>query len=259
VTARLSLLALVALLAAVASGCGGNADSKPGPPPVQMVAVGSGARGAVVLKSPGPTARRPVVVFLHGVFATDPREYGPWLDHLAREGAVVVYPTYQEGLTPPASFLANAVAGIRAALARVPADERRLVVAGHSAGGALAADYAAIAPRAGLPPARVVFAAYPGRALPGLRVEGLLIPPVPGALVPRRTRIVALAGADDRTVGTATARAIVAGATRVPRARRSYRLVTTPAADDHLAPQRPGPASRRVFWRALDRLLADVR
>jgi dienelactone hydrolase len=251
----LAFAALTLVLAAI--GCG-DTEPRSGLRPVQIVAVGSGERGAVVLKTPGPTARRPVVVFIHGLFATNPAQYGPWLDHLAREGEVVVYPTYQQGLTPPARFLANALAGIRAALARVRVDERRLVVAGHSAGGALAADYAGIARRVGLPAARAVLAAYPGRRLPSLRVEGLEIPAVPGALVPPRTRIVALAGANDRTVGTVTAREIVAGASRVPRGRRTYRLVTTPAADDHLAPQRAGPASRRVFWTVLDRLLADV-
>jgi acetyl esterase/lipase len=251
-------LVLSLLLALPAAGCGGP-GRRERPAPVRAIPVGAGERGAVVLVTPGPTARRPVVVFLHGAFATDPRTYGPWLDHLAREGEVVIYPRYQGALTPPARFLSNALAGVRAALARVPADRRALVVAGHSAGGALAADYGAVAPRVGLPPARAVFAAYPGRGLRGLRAPALQIPAAEGRLVPPRTRILALASPRDRTVGTATARAIVRAARRVPARLRTLRLVSDRGVADHLGPQRASLAARRVFWVPLDRLVASAR
>ena len=48
-------------------------------------------------------------------------------------------------------LLPDAIAGIRAALADVQLAPGRLVVAGHSAGAALAADYAAVAGQSGLP------------------------------------------------------------------------------------------------------------
>ena len=149
--------------------------------------------------------------------------------------------------------------GIRAALARVPTDRRRLVVAGHSAGGALAADYAAVAPSLGLPSARAVLAAYPGRRFLGTRAPALAIPAAEGRLVPPSTRILSLGGADDRAVGSAAARNVVRAATRVPRARRTFRLIRDPAVDDHLGPQRAEEASRRVFWTALDSLVAQTR
>ena len=188
--------------------------------------------------------------------ASLPRPTAPWLDHLAREGNTVVYPTYQTPLTFPSRFLPNALAGIRTALARVPVRRDTLVVAGHSAGGALGADYAAIADAAGLPPARAVFAVYPGREL---RRVPISIPAVDGSRIPAATDVTALAGARDATVGTATAREIVAGATRVPAGRKRYELVRDRAVDMHLGPLTTGTAARRVFWDRLDRIIARAR
>ena len=190
------------------------------------------------------------VVFLHGWGAVEPRLYGPWIRHLVARGHVVIHPRYQDSVaSPPPEALPSAVIGLRSALART-GRLRALVAVGHSAGGALAADLAAIAPRVGLPAPRAVLSLYPGRSLRGIPAR---IPPEALARIPRTTEVVALAGDDDAVVGTATARAI---------ARQSggrFELVRDDAADDHLAPQRADPAARRTFWRELDRLLEGVR
>jgi pimeloyl-ACP methyl ester carboxylesterase len=199
----------------------------------------------------------PVVVFLHGWGAPTPDFYRPWLEHLARRGSAVVYPHYQESfIEPPAQALGNVLAGIRLALGRPRLDTGSLVVAGHSAGGALAADYAAIASTSGLPPPRAVMPVYPGRRLPRLP-RGL--PEIPPERIPATTQIEALASREDGIVGTETAREIVSGAVRVPRERRRLVLVTDPAADDHQAPLRANPAAREAFWVPLDRLIAAAR
>lgn len=98
------------------------------------------------------------------------------------------------------------------AFARIEAKPRTLVVAGHSAGGALAADYAAIARTAKLPVPVAVFSAYPGRTLPGVRVG---IPEFDPGQIPAGPDVVALAGTDDTVVGSRVARRIArhAGAT----------------------------------------------
>ena len=242
---------LGALAAVLLAGCGTSS----GPPPVVTERVGRGPQAAWIVRqdTEGP---RPVVLFLHGWGATTPDYYRPWLDHLARGGATVIYPRYQDSfLTPPAQVLGNALAGIRSALGRIEPRPRDLVVAGHSAGGALAADYAAVAGPAGLPRARAVLSLYPGRRL---RDVPLGIPEVAPGQIPAATRIVALGGARDSVVGTAPARRIVAAATRVPRARRTYTLIREPAVADHLGPQRTAPATRRVFWKRLDDLIRDT-
>ena len=111
------------------------------------------------------------------------------------------------------------------------------MVAGHSAGGALAADYAAIARTAKLPLPVAVFSAYPGRTLRRVNVG---IPEVDPARIPSDTEVVALAGSDDRVVGSRVARRIARST--------GGRLVssTDPRASDHLGPQR---AERRLATR----------
>ncbi len=126
------------------------------------------------------------MIFLHGWGATEPRFYGPWLEHLARAGNAVVYPRYQQSVAePPAQVLGNAQAGIRVAFDGLDLDRDGLVVAGHSAGGALAADYAAIAARADLPPPRAVLSMYPGRSFRGIDVGIPSAGPVPAGVTLR--------------------------------------------------------------------------
>jgi acetyl esterase/lipase len=220
---------------------------------VRRTDVGEGPTGAAILRPARPAPGAPVVLFLHGWGATDTGVYERWLRHLVRGGATVIYPAYQE---PPfvdvVAPLTNLLVGVRAALEVVDVPEGRLVAAGHSAGGALAADYAASAAAAGLPAPAAIFSVYPGRGLPDVPVR---IPEIGAQRIPRDTRILALGGADDETVGTETAEALVRDAERVPSARRSYRLVSDPAVDDHLAPLRSDAAARATFWAPLDELL----
>lgn len=244
------LVVLVLLAIAVTVAARGGSDG------VERRTVGEGAEAAVVLL-PAGEGPHPAVLFLHGWRSRSPDDYEPWLEHLVEEGNAVVYPVYEpRGLSFPSTWLPSALVGVRAAFEELPLRREGLVVTGHSAGGALAADYAAAAAEAGLPPARALFSVYPGRRLRGF--PGF-IPRVDPARIPARTRVLAVAGADDVAVGDEEARALVAGATRVPRERRRFEEITDPEADDHSAPQRDDAAARRAFWRRLDRLIAAAR
>ena|GEM_PF-2855545 len=222
------------------------------PPGTERIDVGEAAQSAAVFRQPGTAGQAgPVVIFLHGWVAIDPERYGPWIGHLVRDGATVVYPAYQ---TKPAydtvAPLANVLAGVRAALAQVQPAPGRLVIAGHSAGGALAADYAAVAAANGLPAPAAVFSVYPGRKLRHLSVP---IPTVDLGTIAPRTRVLAYAGERDTAVGSSTANRIVAGA---PQADATLRLIRDDAVDDHSAPRRYDGAVQRTFWEALDELVA---
>ncbi len=50
--------------------------------------------------SPRPTQPAPVIVLLHGWGGTSPSGYGCWIEHLVRQGNVVIFPEYQTGLPP---------------------------------------------------------------------------------------------------------------------------------------------------------------
>ncbi|MGH2899491.1 MAG: alpha/beta hydrolase fold domain-containing protein, partial [Solirubrobacteraceae bacterium] len=222
------------------------------PDGAERIDAGSGAQSAAIFRRPGSAGRpQPVVIFLHGWVAIDPERYGPWIGHLVRGGATVIYPIYQ---SKPAfdtiSPLANVLAGVSSALTHVRVAAGRLVAAGHSAGGALAADYAALATANGLPAPAVVFSVYPGRRLRHLATP---IPATDMSAIGAATRVVAYTGERDTAVGSGTARRIVAGASQ---ADATLRIVTDDAVDDHSAPRRFDGAVQRTFWAPLDALIA---
>jgi acetyl esterase/lipase len=176
----LLLLTLVPLLIVIAvlavAALDGHGAQRPrvatagfAPPGTVRSDVGRGATRAAIFRRAGSAVAGPVVVLLHGWTRVDPRIYGPWIRHLARGGATVVFPAYQvapyrDTVTP----LANTLAAVSSALRKVPAGGR-LVVAGYSAGAALAADFAASARAAGLPVPVAVLSIYPDARCPGSR------------------------------------------------------------------------------------------
>jgi acetyl esterase/lipase len=133
---------------------------------------GEGARAYWLFKPDVSTpTSAPLIVFLHGWGATNPAIYGAWIDHLVRAGNIVVYPRYQADLhTPTADFLPNAIRATQDAIAllqkepgHLRPDLSKLAVVGHSVGGLLAANVAAVADDSGLPRVSAVMSVQPGR------------------------------------------------------------------------------------------------
>jgi acetyl esterase/lipase len=230
-------------------------DTRFVPAGAERIDVGSGPEAAAIFRSAGATdSPGPVVIFLHGWVAIDPERYGAWIAHLVDEGVTVIFPAYQSkpayDTTTP---LADLLAGVRAALAQVALAPGRLVVAGHSAGGALAADYAAVAADHGLPRPAAVFSVYPGRKLRHLDVP---IPATDLAQIAPGTRVLALAGQRDTAVGSGTARRIAREAIR---ADATLRIVRDDDADEHSDPRHANRAAQQAFWAPLDALIAATR
>jgi acetyl esterase/lipase len=223
------------------------------PRDVAVTYAGRGADAAFVLRPRDKaTERLPVVLFGHGWFATNPRVYRGWVTHLVRQGNAVVYPVYQTvPYLSPELALEAFTNGVRTALRSTPHTTDGLVAVGHSAGGALVADYAATAAEEGLPVPEAVLSAYPGRKLPRFDPR---IPEEDLTRIPPTTEVLALAGAADVVVGSTAARSLVR---QVP----DGRLITVrdPSVADHRGPQRADPDSRRVFWRRLDALIRRTR
>lgn len=217
---------------------------------------GNGARTVAVVRPAEAESPLPAVLFLHGWGYQRGSAYRPWLRHLARRGNAVIVPRYQTGpRSDPATVRGAMLSGFRTALRRVDVAPGTLVVAGHSAGAALAADYAAVARSEQLPQPRAVYAVYPGRAIIG--TPG--IPSANLASIPATTRLLAMAGARDIVVGQAPAREMVATARSIPESRRRLVLVNRPEVAGHLAPLRNSPVARATFWRRLDRLIDAAR
>lgn len=242
-----------ALILGVGAVAVGHAGERPPrgdrfPPDVRVVSVGAGPERVQVLTRRTAPVTGPTVLFLHGWRATDPVSYRPWLVHLARRGARVVYPAYQSRRTPPRLFLAHLAAGLRAADRRFPT--RRLVVAGHSVGATLALDYASDACRLGLPAPEAVMAIYPRDRVGPLRRS---IPLAPWRRMPRAVPVLVLRGARDLRSARGFARRTAA---QIPGAH--LETVWRPAAATHLAPHADTPAARAVFWARLDALDASA-
>ena len=220
------------------------------PPPtyphkaVRRVELGEGPRSYWLFEPAEPTPESaPVVVFNHGWFAVNPGVYGAWIDHLVRKGRIVIAPRYQrDWMTPPANFLPNGLIAVRDALdvlstspAHVRPDRSRFAIMGHSAGGNLAAQMAAVAAEADLPVPKAVISVFPGEVLSSRSNPNL-------ANIPASTLLVVLAGEKDVVVGDQRAREIFAETTAVPLDRKKFILYRSDLRGvphfraDHLAP-----------------------
>jgi acetyl esterase/lipase len=210
---------------------------------------GEGAREYWIYEPDAPRPRTaPLIVFLHGWGGTNPLVYGAWLDHLVKRGNIVIYPRYQADLrTPPRDFTPNALQAVREAIRRlqtepghVQPDLSRFAVVGHSVGGLLAANLAALARENGLPPARAIMSVEPGRTWNPLPAANVPLEDL--KKIPADTLLLAVAGDHDKLARAADAKRVFYEAANVPAKNRNYVLLVSdahgsPALNaDHFAP-----------------------
>lgn len=161
--------------------------------------------------APGPL---PLVIFLHGYTGTDPEIYHAWIDHIVRRGAILIYPDWQPAdasKTDNARTLPDTLTAIRAALAELRQGHHaqpeltRVALFGHSFGGMLGVQYAALAAADGLPVPKTILLASPGCWGPPFSCGP--VPPLADlSTIPATTRLLILAMAGDPIVGTEPAR-----------------------------------------------------
>ncbi|MFT4036420.1 MAG: hypothetical protein QM679_12675 [Patulibacter sp.] len=225
---------------------------------VEVGAVGDGETRTYIIRKRGAHGTQPAVIFLHGFGSSYIAGYEPWISHLAREGLTVIFPAWQ---TPPyptdgsQNPRTNMFDGVQLAVDAVPVQRDKVAVLGFSAGGALAFDYAALGSKLRVPPAKLVYSIYPGRAFPGIKKAMLPIPPT--GPIPADTRIVTLVSRKDEDAGTRWGREQYDALAGRPDHLRALVYVTEPGLGDHYAPGRTTIAARRVFWEPFDRELTE--
>ena len=180
---------------------------------------------------PSVIGKAPVVFFEHGWQGTNPKNYGALIDHLAREGNIVIYPVYQQDNdTSPQIVTAVAAEAERAALAElrrrnVEIDAQRVVYFGYSMGSAIALNLAVHAESEHLPAAQALVFAAPGDAY---HVEkGNLAKSIwPNFKeLPATLPIAIVTGEDDIAIGLPTGRKLAAALCSVTKPDRRVLLV----------------------------------
>jgi pimeloyl-ACP methyl ester carboxylesterase len=187
---------------------------------------GKGGQEYWIFEPDSPRPRTaPVIVFLHGWGGMNPLYYGAWLDHLVKRGNIVVYPRYQANLlTGVRDFTPNTVGAIKDALSRlqtepghVAPDLNKFATVGHSLGGLLAANVAALAGESSLPRVRAVMSVEPG-----ITEDPISIPLADLKKIPAETLLLALAGDQDSLVRDTDAKRIYYESTRVSVANKDF-------------------------------------
>jgi len=215
---------------------------------VQESKSGSGGREFHLFEPAGPVpATAPVIVFLHGWTAIDPWLYGAWINHLARRGNIVIHPRYQQSaLTPAPEFTPNTIHAVKAALTElakpghVKPDLAKFAIVGHSVGGLLTANLAALASASSLPEPRALMSVQPGRSANG--TKGLGIPLEDLSRMPANALLLCVTGECDLICHDTDAKRILAESTAIPAARKNLVILTADAhgqpalTGSHLAP-----------------------
>lgn len=228
-------------------------------PDVEVGAVGEGLTRTFIVRKRGLAGPQPAVVLLHGFGSSLVVGYEPWIEHLARQGLTVIFPSWQQppfptdGSQNPRKAMFD---GVRLAVEAAPVQTDKVAILGFSAGGALAFDYAALAAdEPGIPPAKLVYSIYPGRAFPGQTKAILPLPPV--AAMPAETKVVTLVSRKDEEAGTRWGVEQHEALRGRGAEKRELVYVTTKGLTDHYAPADYDSKARRTFWQPFDRLLTS--
>ena len=153
--------------------------------------------------SPKPESA-PVVIFIHGWSAMNPAIYGAWIDHIVKHGNIVIFPRYQATpLTSPRDFTPNAIASIQDAVKQLQGEPDHVrpqldhfAAVGHSVGGLLVANVAALAAESGLPQIKAVMSTEPGKTTSGNGQT--FVPLADMSRIPASTLLLAVAGDHER-------------------------------------------------------------
>jgi pimeloyl-ACP methyl ester carboxylesterase len=164
-----------------------------------------------------------VVVFNHGYGVYNPGPYGQWIEHLVRNGNIVIFPKYQlNEASLPSTYTPNAVTGIQDAFLEMSINSNRVkprmehfAIIGHSYGGVITSNLVTEYNAYGIPQPQCFMLCQPGTG--GLNSGRL------NSYVAMDTSYNALivVGSGDIVVGNTFGREIM-DSTTIPTAHKNY-------------------------------------
>ncbi|MGA1876344.1 MAG: alpha/beta fold hydrolase, partial [bacterium] len=167
----------------------------------------------------------PLIILIHGFTAVTPSAYEAWIDHLVKKGNIVVYPVYQFIIDASHRFPKNTINATLSAIEElqtgdhVRPDLDRFAAVGHSMGGILAADLAALAEESGLPMVKAVMSVQPGVSP---------MPPMADlSKIPADTLLLSVVGDADIIARTKDAKKIYRESTQVPPENKDYIIMSS--------------------------------
>jgi len=220
-------------------GPGGSNYSHDG---VRQTRHGFGVREFWLFEPSNPTpSSAALIVFNHGWSAYFPIFYKEWVIHLVKRGNIVVYPRYQlTAIIGTRSATRNAIHAVQRAITilqngdHVTPDLDRFAIVGHSLGGGITAEMAALAADEGLPSPKAVMPVQPFVRLDTMMKDFHDIP--------ASTLLLVIVGENDTVVGNYSGKMIFTTADQIPLERKDFIIQRTDRhgepvlVADHLAP-----------------------
>jgi len=167
----------------------------------------------------------PLIVFNHGWSAIHPIAYRAWISHIVKKGNIVVYPRYQKGLVRGfENFTINAINAVKDAINilnkgwHVRPELDKFAILGHSLGGGITANMAALAEEKGLPIPKAIMPVQPYNH----RVEEVNF-----SKISNETLMLVVVGKDDIVVGNHSAKIIFEETTQIPFSNKDFIIQVT--------------------------------
>ncbi len=181
--------------------------------------------------SPTPETS-PIIIFLHGWGATNPKIYGAWIEHIVRKGNMVIYPRYQATLfTPSWSLTHNAIQAVKDAIGQlrketdITPEFDNVAIVGHSVGGQIAANMAALAGKDEFPLPKAVMCVQPGKS--ESKQKSIAVRLADLSSVPAHTLLLTVVGEDDLLVGDNDGKLIFNKTTQVPLTNKDFIIMVS--------------------------------
>jgi len=227
------------------SGPGGSDYSHAG---VQKSSYKSGAEQFWIFEpiSPKPESA-PFIVFNHGYSAIFPFIYQAWINHIVKKGNIVVYPRYQGRFFGGfKNFYKNANNAVKDAILILNNGDHvrplldKFAVVGHSFGGGITANMAAVAGEEGLPIPKAIMSVEPYLSL---------YLPIDFNKISAETLMLVIVGEDDTVVGNISGKTIFDSTPQIPLSQKDFVIqVTDRYGSPDLVADHVSPVSMHGFF-----------